>query len=144
MTAPPTPKGSASPPSRDELTLAWGDVVLSSLSLKAKSRFAAGRFVAADGGKVRFGLPNAIHRDRCEAVKSEVEAALSAHFATPLTLQLVVEAADHATASTATPEDEDGPDDGAPGEDTIGDAPPPVASIEDRLLQAFPGAEEVR
>ena len=141
---PRSPKGSATPPSRDELTLAWGDVVLSSLSLKAKSRFAAGRFVAADGGKVRFGLPNAIHRDRCEAVKSEVEAALSTHFATPLTLQLVVEAADHAAASTATPEDEDGPDDGAPGEDTIGDVPPPVASIEDRLLQAFPGAEEVR
>jgi hypothetical protein len=101
--------------------------------------------LAADGGKVRFGLPNAIHRDRCEAVKSEVEAALSAHFATPLTLQLVVEAADRTTASTtATPADEDGPDEGGPGEDSIGDTPPPVASIEDRLLQAFPGAEEVR
>jgi len=118
-------------------------VVLGSLSPKAKSRFAAGRFVAMDGETARFALPNGIHRDRCEAVKSEVEAALSAHFATPLKLQLVVETAGQTSAPTTIPEDEDASEDSELAEDSVSDAAPPVASIEDRLLQAFPGAEEV-
>ncbi len=140
--APAPPAGSASMPARDELTLAWGDVVLASLSPKAKSRFSAGRFVAVDGGKVRFALPNKMHRDRCEEVKTEVEAALSAHFATPLALELVVEAAGQAPA-TAPPQAEDGGEDEALAGELLSETVPPVASIEDRLLQAFPGAEEV-
>jgi len=130
-------------PSRDELTLAWGDVVLASLSPKAKSRFSAGRFLAVDGGKVRFALPNKMHRDRCEDVKAEVEGALSAHFGTPLTLQLVVETAGQAPAATAPPQEEDSGEDEAMAGELMSEGVPPVASIEDRLLQAFPGAEEV-
>ena len=134
--ASPTGPSSVSPlPSRDELTLAWGDTVLRSLSPRAKSRFAAGRFVAVEGEKAVFALPNEIHRERCEAVRSDVEAALSDHFGRPVPLRLVVESEEPAIA----PEVGDVEDVGhAPSQ-----APPPVTSPEDRLMKAFPGAEEV-
>ena len=82
-------------PSRDELTLAWGDKVLLSLSPRAKSRFRVGRFVASEGGRAMFALPNAIHRDRCEEVRVDVEQALAAHFGRPVPLRLVTEEPGH-------------------------------------------------
>ena len=130
-------------PTRDDLTLAWGDIVLTSLSPRAKSRFAAGRFLSVEVGKARFGLPNRMHRDRCESVKAEVEAALSAHFGRPLELELVVETAAQVTSSGAAGQNGDDAEEDVPAGDLIDEAPPPVASIEDRLMQAFPGAEEV-
>ncbi|MDP8993154.1 MAG: hypothetical protein M3N31_08920, partial [Actinomycetota bacterium] len=133
-------EGRASLPSRDELTLAWGDDVLASLSPRAKSRFAAGRFVAVEGGRAVFALPNGIHRERCEEVRGDVEAALSEHFGRPVPLRLVVESGGPSAAPGAPSPQEaglEGPEHG-PGE-----AGPPVTSPEDRLLKAFPGAEEV-
>jgi DNA polymerase-3 subunit gamma/tau len=99
-TAAPTPApaagtttGDAGPlPSRDELVQAWGDHVIGRLRPKAKALFQAGRFVGVEGDKAVFGLPNEIHRGRCEDVRGEVESALGEHFGRPVGLVLVVDA----------------------------------------------------
>jgi DNA polymerase-3 subunit gamma/tau len=139
---PPRPEPAAGPggmPSRDELTKAWGDTVLKQLPQKAKARFSGGRFVAVDGEVAQFALPNPIHRDRCEEVRADVEAVLTAHFGTPVRLQLVVDDGTVAAPTAEAPPVED-VDTFEPGELVEG---PAVTSVEDRLKQAFPGAEEV-
>src|SRR5690606_37478983 len=45
-------------PSRDELTLAWGDAVLGVLSKGARAIFSTGRFVEGDGTAAVFALAN--------------------------------------------------------------------------------------
>jgi len=151
LVAPATPGGgterdqtapAGSLPTRDDLTKAWGDRILTGLSGKAKPRFASGRFVAVEGGAAVFALPNAIHRDRCEEVRADVEAALAAHFGVAVPLRLVVEAVD-----TVAPDPPPGALDPAEEDfsvDDLGDeAEAAVASPEDRLREAFPGITEV-
>jgi DNA polymerase-3 subunit gamma/tau len=145
--AQPEPEATAAPsaptgllPTRDELTLAWGDHVLASLrGSAAKARFAGGRFVAVEDGAAVFGLPNAVHRDRCEECRTDVEAALAAHFGRPVPLRLVVDtgAVPPPTGSAAHLPDDDGPVD---VHDLV-DAPAETVSGVDRLTQAFPGAQ---
>jgi hypothetical protein len=141
--AAPAPSGAASAsgalPTRDELTKAWGDTVLAALPRRAQARFAAGRFTGVEAGAAVFALPNAMHRDRCEEVRGEVEAALGAHFHRPVAVRLVVDAAD-----TVAPEPPPGALDDDVAVEDLGDGPEvAVASPEERLLQAFPGATEV-
>ena len=148
-------------PSRDQLVQAWGDHVIGRLRPKAKALYQAGRFVAADGERAQFGLPNEIHRNRCEEMRSEVEAALADQFGRPVPLVLVVDgvSAPPPAAETA------GPNAGPTGGPGIPPADAPASaddagdladfdadnlemveidnSAEARLLQAFPGAEEV-
>jgi hypothetical protein len=130
----------AGQPDRDELVKAWGDTVLSGLKGRARARFRAGRFVAAEGGVATFALPDEIHRSYSEECRVDVEAALAAHFGVPVRLRLVVddESAD-SSSSTATSSEADDP----PDPDELTDAPPGSSSIEARLLQTFPGAREV-
>ena len=143
-------------PSRDELVQAWGDHVIGRLRPKAKALYQAGRFVGTDGERAQFGLPNEIHRNRCEDMRAEVEAALADQFGRPVPLVLVVDggstlvpAADETTDVPAEPtasETADGSDDAEDLADfDAGNLE--VAEIdnsaESRLLQAFPGAEEV-
>ena len=140
----PVPTGSSTAktdlPSRDELTLAWGDKVLGALTGSAKARFAAGRFVDVADGAAVFALPNDMHRTRCEEVRPAVEAALAAHFGRPVPLRLTVEAP--AAAPTATPP----PSEPEPEPEHLDitelvDAPAtPVRSAAERLTDAFPGA----
>ena len=137
----PTPSGSV--PDRDALTLAWADHVLEQLPPRARARVRGGRFVGVVDGTAEFALPNKIHRDRCDEVKSDVEAALRAHFGASVPLRFVVEEEAPPTRRAAT---ERGPfdDDDAIGDiNALEDAPPAVASAEDRVREAFPGAEEV-
>jgi DNA polymerase III subunit gamma/tau len=91
----PAPAGPASnaPPTRDELTLAWGDRVLGGLRPKVKMLFAAGRFLDDRDGQAAFALPNATHVQRCEPLRADVEAALAAEFGRPVPLVLVVDGA---------------------------------------------------
>jgi DNA polymerase-3 subunit gamma/tau len=157
VAAPSVPADSAPFPSRDELVQAWGDHVIGRLRPKAKALFQAGRFVSAEGGRAQFGLPNDIHRNRCEAMRPEVEAALAEQFGRPIPLVLVVDGAP--VAHVEPTGDEDAP---APARPAAPPAPDPedeedlavfeaddlqVAEIDNsaeaRLLQAFPGAEEV-
>jgi DNA polymerase-3 subunit gamma/tau len=137
-TAPAPP--AAGQPDRDELVKAWGDTVLSGLKGRARARFRAGRFVAAQGGVATFALPDEIHRSYSEECRVDVEAALQAHFGVPIRLRLVVddESAD-APSSTAPQSVADDPPDPA----ELTDAPPGSTSVEARLLQTFPGAREV-
>ena len=144
---PPAPAASGAPlPTRDELTLAWGDTVLLSLSPRAKSRFRVGRFVASDGDRATFALPNAIHRDRCEEVRADVEAALAAHFGRPVPLRLVTEeppgsAGTGAAVAGGSPPP---PDDESIDLDDLQDAPATeLRSPVDHVLSAFEGATVV-
>jgi DNA polymerase III subunit gamma/tau len=132
--------GSPSIPSRDELTLAWGDSILGKLSGAAKARFAAGRFVDVADDAAVFALPNEMHRSRCEEVRDAVEGALAAHFGRPVPLRLTVEAP--AAPAAAGPVAEQAVD-----LSELVDAPAePARSLADRLTDAFPGAvvEETR
>ncbi len=155
-------------PSRDELVQAWGDQVIGRLRPKAKALFQAGRFVGADGARAEFGLPNEIHRNRCEEMRPEVEAALADRFGRPIPMVLVVDggsgdvpaappdpgadrtpppgsATATTTTTTAAPTPATGPDDEDLAAFDADDLE--VAEIDNsaeaRLLQAFPGAEEV-
>jgi DNA polymerase III subunit gamma/tau len=165
LSAPPTAEAGpgATAVSRDALVQLWGDGLLASLPGRARARFRVGRFVAVEGDTAVFALPNETHRSYCEEVRSEVETALRGHFGTPVPLRLVVDEdadGDPTPRSTGT----------APG---AGGRPAPVAdaggehdpgqpdlldphvlaaetelagdalSPQERLKQAFPGAEEV-
>jgi hypothetical protein len=87
----PAPAPSGDLPSRDELTLAWGDRVLSGLRPKVKMLYAAGRFVDHGGEGAAFALPNKAHAERCEPLRADVEAALSDEFGRSVPLVLVVD-----------------------------------------------------
>lgn len=130
---------------------AWGDKVLAELKGRARALYRAGRFVSADGTTAVFALPDEVHRSYCEVCREEVEAALGAHFSLPLTLRLVAEG--NEGDSFALPGSDPGMTSasgqgvglGPIGDDRagMGDSPARVMSVEDRLLRAFPGAEEV-
>jgi DNA polymerase-3 subunit gamma/tau len=141
--APPAPVVAAGDPvplpTRDELVQAWGDHVIGRLRPKAKALFQAGRFVGVEKGKAVFGLPNEIHRGRCEEVRGEVESALAEHFGRPVGLVLVVEAGTGAgdgptSDRAATPPDPPDADHrAAAGPGSEGEAPatpdPPPAPV---------------
>jgi DNA polymerase-3 subunit gamma/tau len=137
----PIPPGEL--PSRDELTLAWGDVILDQLSSRTRTRFKGGKWV--EGKTPTFALPNDIHRQRCDEVRAEVMDVLSAHFGVRVPVTLVVDGSVlQAPADPGTPEAAPRPDDVV---EDVGDVAeledaPPVASGAARLLEAFPGAVE--
>lgn len=188
----PTPSAPAAPlatvpfPTRDQLVQVWGDHIIVGLRPKAKALFQAGRFVGVEDDRAVFGLPNEIHRRRCEEIHEEIEAALSDHFGRPVGLTLVVDpgagswsepeeggslsgaptgapttrssgpatpATGQAPAPAARPPapapDHDGQPDSDPAEDLadFDDTELEIAEVDNsaeaRVLQAFPGAEEV-
>jgi DNA polymerase-3 subunit gamma/tau len=155
--------GATTEVSRDTLVELWGDSLLASLPNRARARFRVGRFIAVDGGTAVFALPNETHRSYCEEVRTDVETALGNHFGTPVPLSLVVdEEAEIDVPSrpprrTAAATGDVAP---APGgtvehDDAQPDLLDPVVlaaetqlagaglTPEERLKQAFPGAEEV-
>ncbi len=138
---------------RDGLTEAWGDGILGSLPARVKALYSGGRFVAVDQEGAQFALPSAPHRDRCAELAPQVEAALAAHFGSPVHLVLVVDGADppapvapggsrNSTDARAEPGLE--PDEVDPDEFRAATVETDQASAaEARLLEAFPGASEV-
>jgi DNA polymerase-3 subunit gamma/tau len=145
-----TPPAAGSVPSRDELTLAWGDHVLEGLPAGAKALYRLGRFVEGGERVATFVLPNAPHRDHCEKQRPAVEAALARHFGRPVPLRLVTEAEVAGAGTDPAPQrptarGNDGPGDDADEVDDpaeLEDAPDPGSGL-DRLTEAFPGAELV-
>ncbi len=129
--------GDGQPPSREALTKAWGDGLFGRLSPKTKALWGAGRWVTLGGGRSGFAVDNAHQRDHCDERRAEVEHALRAHFGRPVSVRLVVD--DGAVAGPA-PDDES---DEHLDPHALVEAAEAVASPEERLLQAFPGAEEV-
>jgi DNA polymerase-3 subunit gamma/tau len=135
---------------RESFTQAWGDGVLQGLPARAKALYSAGRFVSVDDEGARFALPNAAHRDRCMELVPQVEAALSAHFGAPVRLVLVVEGAqiealpNNSISSQESKRVEHDVEDEDPSAfDTASQADAQPDAAVDRLLQTFPGAEEV-
>jgi len=123
------------PPSREELTTAWGDKVLASLRPRARALFGAGRFVGAGEHTAEFALPDEVHRSRCQPLVPEVEDALGAHFGCPVRLSLVV---DDGSPARPDPPEEDDLD-----PDSAAEPVRELAPVHERLLEVFPGAEEV-
>jgi DNA polymerase-3 subunit gamma/tau len=98
-------------PTRDQLVQAWGDHVIGRLRPKAKALFQAGRFVGVEDDRAVFGLPNEIHRNRCEEVRGEIEAALAEQFGRPVGVELVVDPGAEASRShIGSPSDGDDED----------------------------------
>ena len=98
--------------------------------------------MAADGGVAVLGLPNAVHRERCEELRGDVEAALAAEFCRPVPVRLAVD-------DGGPPPAQDAPSAPAPEPDDevdlteLQDAPAALPSGIDHLKQAFPGAQLV-
>jgi DNA polymerase III subunit gamma/tau len=142
------PAGSSELPTRDELTKAWGDTVLPSLPARMKAYLALGRFLAVDASAAVYALPDQGLLARSETVRKDFEAALTAHFGRPVPLRLVLDDASAppkgAGAEVPPPieemEEED-PDSYVLAD--LEDVGAAVVSPEQRLLDAFPGAEEV-
>jgi hypothetical protein len=126
-------------PTREELTKAWGDGVLRALSGKAKAYLQSGRFIGVEADGAVFALPNKQWLARSLDARGEAEAALAARFGRPVPLKLVVEPVAAPTEEPTEPVDS--------GEyvdlDHLTDAEVAVISPEQRLMDAFPGAEEV-
>jgi hypothetical protein len=125
-------------PSRDDIVKAWGDGLLASLKGRARALYRTGRFarVEEDGVAV-FAVPNDPHRKYSEECKRDVEDALERHFGVRVPIRLVVEADPSGGGDRAAPPD-------VVDLSELADAPAaPPARPEDRLLEAFPGAEEV-
>ena len=131
-------------PSREELTIAWGDAVLPKLRPGVKVYVAGGRFLGVEGGAAVYALPDRGLLGRAEPLRPEIEGALSDHFGCPVPVRLVLDQApEHLTRSEAPSVDViDTADLGDITE--LEDAPAGASlSPEQRLMQAFPGAEEV-
>ena len=159
-TAAPTAAPAGALPDRDTLQLEWGDHILRDLPRGAKARYSAGRFVAVEDGVALFALPNAAHRDFCAEVKGEVEAALRDYFHVAVPLRLVVDddpsrtgggpsrnpRAETPNGAGAARDPEPAPPDPDEEDFDPDEAAEPVAMesvAEARLLEAFPGAQEV-
>jgi hypothetical protein len=133
-------------PSRDELTIAWGDAVLAVLPLKVRSKWRGGRFIDSDSGAARFAVPNEWHMKECEVGRHDVLAALAAHFGRPVDLELVLDdgstpVATHETApSTPAPFDDAVDDESSIDLSELVDAPDVTSGV-DKLLEMFPGSE---
>jgi hypothetical protein len=135
-------------PSRDQLTLVWGDSMLEALPQRARVRWAAGRWADVVDGTAVFELPNQHYVPRCEECKSDVETALAAHFGRPIPVRIVVggdlpdPGAPHLSVAPSPAGD-------APAEENtidpseLTDAPEAATSGLDRITAAFPGAEIV-
>jgi hypothetical protein len=165
-------------PSREELTIAWGDSILAELRPGVKVYLSSGRFVGVDDVGAIYAVPDRGLLTRAEANRPEVEAALTAHFGRPVPLRLVLDeagagisgaasAASSAPVAGARGTAGTGPGGGRGAQSGAGaadipaspavvpddpssidldeliDAPGAVLSPEQRLLEAFPGAEEV-
>ncbi|HXQ19602.1 MAG TPA: DNA polymerase III subunit gamma/tau [Acidimicrobiales bacterium] len=162
-TAPPAappiaaaPAAAGEPPDRDGLVQAWGDQILRSLPPLAKALYSAGRFVSVDDGTAVFAVANPPHRDRCADLQPAVEDALAAHFGVPVAIRLVLETeSDPSSTAVAgrTGRDPGGKTEPADvadlGDDEFDPDDPGVpleidTLVQARLLEAFPGAEEVR
>ncbi len=150
-------------PSRDDLVAAWGDEILPRLRPKLRAIYQVGRFVSADDAGAVLALPNQAHLDHAEPLRGEIADALSRHFGRPVGVRLVTEAAPEAQRVPEAPrgghdaehtESDRGEEDAlvAEARSAEREESPSTATnerlsgldlAEDRLLEAFPGAEEV-
>jgi hypothetical protein len=123
--------------------MAWGDKILPGLRPAVKVYMASGRFVAVEEGMALFAVPDRGLLSRAEPNLAEVERAIGVHFGRPVPLKLVVDDGTWSSPGREAPARDD-PADYEIDIASLEDAPAAAASPEQRLLQAFPGAEEVQ
>ena len=144
---PAAPAAAGDAPSREELTLAWGDRVLTALRPAVKVYVATGRFLPTEGDTAVYAVPDRGLLTRADANRGEVEDALSAHFGRPIRIRFVVEEAagppGQDPAARAAPVEVSDEDQMASDWADMQEAPAGAATPEQRLMEAFPGAEEV-
>jgi len=128
-------------PSRDDIVKAWGDGILQSLKGRARALYRTGRFSEVSEGRITFAVPNEPHRRYSEECKRDVEDALEKHFGVRMPIRLVVEP--DPLAPGAEPAAAPDPPDHVDPVDLAETSAAPPARPEDRLLEAFPGAQEV-
>jgi len=118
-----------------------------------------GHFVAAENGVGDFALPNDFHIQMAEPHRLEVAEALSAHFGIPVQIRLVLERGGQPPAGARPVDSAAGrsPDHSGPPVDestSLDDVGEPIGDDEvpmptgtewatDKILEAFPGAQEV-
>jgi len=141
-------------PTRDELTVAWGDSILDKLKGRSKAIYGLGRFVTVTEDAAIFALENVPTCERAERIRPEVEGVLAEHFGSRVPLKLIPEseaarylgsppapdagdATDAADATTGVPPDDDH-DVGDISE--LADADDVKTGV-DKLTEAFPGAK---
>ena len=132
-------------PSAGEVAAAW-EGVLAEMKPAVRSRFATARVVAVDSAVV-VAVDNPYLQADCEARRGDAEAALAHHFGRLVPLRVTVGAgptrtpaaspASSASSAIASTEEEH------VDLSQLVDAPPATSDPTERLLQAFPGAEEV-
>src|SRR5690606_4144898 len=88
--AAPAPPPTDRPPTFDELTDAWADVVLPQLRGMPKALFAGGHWVSTPDGPA-FAVVNHVTKQKCEKERPGVEAVLATHFGRPVAVPIVVE-----------------------------------------------------
>ena len=142
--------GAGSVPDLATLDTMWSGSILASLSQRARPRFTAGRWLAIDGASATMGFPNAPHAARCEELRPEVEAALSAAFGTPMTVRLTVDETsidpgDRRAVASGRNQPSQEPDEILDSETIAGldDAVDVASTGADRIAAIFPGAELV-
>jgi DNA polymerase-3 subunit gamma/tau len=142
--------GAGSVPDLATLDTMWSGSILASLSQRARPRFTAGRWLAIDGASATMGFPNAPHAARCEELRPEVEAALSAAFGTPMTVHLTVDATsidpgDRRAVASGRNQPSQEPDEILDSETIaeLDDAVDVASTGADRIAAIFPGAELV-
>jgi hypothetical protein len=130
------------PPSRDDLTLAWPEV-MGTLAPRVRMMLAAGRFVETDAGGVGFALPNAAHVARATEHAGALRQALAAHFGSEVAIDLVVDPAGVRTEEAPVAEEEGTADHFDAIAEGSTDAGAFSSLAETKILEAFPGAVEV-
>jgi hypothetical protein len=158
-------------PTRDDLVLAWGDHVLSSLKPRARAVYNVGRFVAMEDGVAVFALPNSSHVEHAAPLVTEVAEAISRQVGAPVGLRLVIDSGDGPAGEEPASERNEPTEPARRPTSAKSRAPAPAAAVpephdemsdfddagstkasgrhdsaswaEGRLLEAFPGTEEV-
>ena len=120
-----------------EVSDVWQHKVLPVLTAKARARFQVAKVIDVADGRIRFELPNEIHRERCEQLKGDIEKALSEMLHTSVEAELIA-------SEEKAPESNDQIQSTAQ-EEVVDPAEFQVASdggpsSVDRVLEAFPGA----
>ncbi|HET9059901.1 MAG TPA: DNA polymerase III subunit gamma/tau [Acidimicrobiales bacterium] len=128
-------------PTRDEITLAWGDKILDMLDQRTRAYVQTGRFSEVSGGYAVFALPNAVMVEKAKQFNAQIQAALADHFGRPVPLRFVIDAGPSALVDVAAEPAPDEPEYDLSSIDELTDAGsvPPVTA-EQRLLEAFPGS----
>jgi DNA polymerase-3 subunit gamma/tau len=134
----PPPPAAAAAPARD-LRAEWAEV-RTTLRGIAKPVFAALDLERATADTVTFAAPNAVHRDKCESVRADVEQAWLAATGHRVRIELV---AKDEPAPVGAPPPPVADDEDIDLDDLVDAAPGTVPTTLDRLAEAFPGSQLV-